>query len=115
MRRLAALIIGVATAQPVQNYYGNADPHLERRRLAKRVPGSSTAAITAPSLRTFHEGIGCLDDDVNQNDAFLDTKCEKNSCGVEGPPCQAPAEIVPAPLPADVQAVAARQRRRRLC
>ncbi len=50
MRRLAALIIGVATAQPVQNYYGNADPHLERRRLAKRVPGSSTAAITEQLL-----------------------------------------------------------------
>ena len=47
---LAALIIGVATAQPVQNYYGNADPHLERRRLAKRVPGSSTAAITEQLL-----------------------------------------------------------------
>ena len=30
MIRLAALIIGaVATAQPVQNYYGNADPHVE--------------------------------------------------------------------------------------
>ena len=29
MRRLAALIIGVTTAQPVQNYYGNADPHHE--------------------------------------------------------------------------------------
>ena len=32
MRRLAALaalIIGVATAQPVQNYYGNADPHVD--------------------------------------------------------------------------------------
>ena len=46
----------------------------------------------------FKQDLGwCLDDDVNQNDAFLRTKCEKTSCGVEGPPCQAPAEIVPAP------------------
>ena len=46
----------------------------------------------------FKQDLGwCLDDNVNQNDAFLGTKCEKNSCGVEGPPCQAPAEIVPAP------------------
>jgi hypothetical protein len=30
MSRLAALIIGVATAHtPVQNYYGNADPHVD--------------------------------------------------------------------------------------
>ena len=28
MSRLAALLIGVATAQP-QNYYGNADPHVD--------------------------------------------------------------------------------------
>ena len=49
-------------------------------------------------FRKFKQDLGwCLDDDVNQNDAFLDTKCEKTSCGVEGPPCQAPAEIVPAP------------------
>ena len=34
----------------------------------------------------------CLDDDVNQKYAFLGTKCEQSSCGVEGPPCQAPAE-----------------------
>ena len=28
----------------------------------------------------FKQDLGwCLDDDVNQNDAFLDTKCEKNS------------------------------------
>ena len=46
----------------------------------------------------FKQDLGwCLDDDVNTNDAFLGTKCEKASCGVEGPPCQAPAEIVPAP------------------
>ena len=41
----------------------------------------------------FKQDLGwCLDDDVNQKYAFLDTKCETNSCGVEGPPCQAPAE-----------------------
>ena len=34
----------------------------------------------------------CLDDDVNQKDAFFNTNCKKPSCGVEGPPCQAPAE-----------------------
>ena len=41
----------------------------------------------------FKQDLGwCLDDDVNQKDAFLNTKCETSSCGVEGPPCQAPAE-----------------------
>ena len=29
----------------------------------------------------------CLDDDVNQNDAFTGTKCENSSCGVEESPC----------------------------
>ena len=46
----------------------------------------------------FKQDLGwCLDDDVNQNDAFLGTKCEKSSCGLEVPPCvQAPPDV-PAP------------------
>ena len=44
-------------------------------------------------FRKFKQDLGwCLDDDVNQKYAFLGTKCEQSSCGVEGPPCQAPAE-----------------------
>ena len=36
MSRLAALLVGVATAQTMQNYYGNANPHV-RRELAPRL------------------------------------------------------------------------------
>ena len=36
----------------------------------------------------FKQDLGwCLDEEVNQNDAFLGTKCEKSSCGLEEPPC----------------------------
>ena len=70
MRRLAALIIGVATAQPVQNYYGNADPHGYHLRPVSRRPRALPYRPTyKPSLR------GSDDDDcVDDEDWFYTTK-----------------------------------------
>ena len=122
MSRLAALIIGVATAQPVQNYYGNANPHATKFNQPLNTWDVSSVTTTnrmfqyaykfnqpldnwrldkAKEIKYMFEGASkfkqdlgwCLDDDVNQKDAFFNTKCEESSCGVEGPPCQAPAEI----------------------
>ena len=92
MRRLAALIIGVATAQP------DIDAACRRRTYPDRYVVINGAKYMFQGASKFKQDLGwCLDDSVNTNDAFLRTKCEKTSCGVEGPPCQAPAEIVPAP------------------
>ena len=63
MRRLAALIIGVATAQPVQNYYGNADPHGYHLRPVSRRPRALPYRPTyKPSLRGSDDD-DCVDDE----------------------------------------------------
>ena len=112
MRRLAALIIGVATAQPDIDAACRRRTYPDRyvvmlsafEQMNKNIGVVAEVASWAKKLgRTFVEPLYCRSrvappfaapaetglalDDVNQNDAFLRTKCETTSCGVEEQPC----------------------------
>ena len=112
MRRLAALIIGVATAQPDIDAACRRPTCPDRyvvmlsafEQMNKNIGVVAEVASWAKKLgRTFVEPLYCRSrvappfaapaetglalDDVNQNDAFLRTKCETTSCGVEEQPC----------------------------
>ena len=107
MRRLAALIIGVATAQPdidaacrrpidawdvskvtttnrMFQYAYKFNQPLDNWRLDK----AKEIKYMFEGASKFKQDLGwCLDDDVNQKYAFTGTKCEQKSCGLEESPC----------------------------
>ena len=152
MRRLAALIIGVATAQPVQNYYGNADPHVDAaclrsckfaifREPARATPGfhltaervsllwcSTRLQISTASTRDCQERprhelsrVSGADSDLVLSGSFASPIETPNAYSLSVLRCRRPAvpgsgrDSTGTHVPADVQAVAARRRRRRLC